>query len=138
MHCLLVCCVGYGSVCVQFVCDKAISFVKMPKAKQYNLQTTKNEKGTEIIRFKGKFTKKYKVERHLRAKLRNQLQKEKNVSTSNDKDIPVDGERVIDFKTMAKKMFCEKCVDKFGLCDIPATCDDAVAFLWNSYLFFYS
>ncbi|KAK0171457.1 hypothetical protein PV327_011273 [Microctonus hyperodae] len=90
----------------------------MPKIKQHNLQITKNEKGTEIIRFKGKFTKQYKVERYLRAKLRNQLQKGKNVSTSNDKDIPVDGERVIDLKAMAKKMFCEKCEDKFSLCDI--------------------
>ncbi|GAB1860843.1 Mutator-like transposase domain-containing protein [Camponotus japonicus] len=97
------------------------------KRKTNNLQITTDAAGKEKIRFKGKFVKKLKVDRHLRGKMLSEMRKKsqslKNSSVEKEKiDIPVDGERVVNFDCMAKKMFCSKCNHKLHLTDIIDEC----------------
>lgn len=97
-----------------------------PEKKKYNLKTTTNYAGKEVIRFREKITKKSKVLQSLQARDLNQLKLAKKRAQKNkdlvrgEIDIPVDGERIADLKCMAKKMFCVECCEKLTLSDIVA------------------
>lgn len=94
------------------------------RKKKYNLQITRSNLGKERIRYRGKFVKKYKVEKSLFMQRLNKSKKDKQTADKTPekicekKDIPVDGSRITNLKFMAKKMFCEKCNQGLELCNI--------------------
>lgn len=94
------------------------------KNKKYNLQITTSSLGKERIRFRGKFVKKYKMEKSLYMQRLNKSKKEKQTAkkkpekTREKNDIPVDGSRITNLKFMAKQMFCERCNQGLELCNI--------------------